>query len=75
MPYFNYHATAKALIANGKLKGYRIVERHGNIAPALLLYFDDEKHPLMPIREHRFAEYLPLLYGVDRVKGFDDFNY
>ena len=75
MSYFNYHATAKSLIAKGKLKGYRIVERHGRIAPALLLYFDDEKHPVMPIREYRFAEYLPLLTACDRQKAPRDFDY
>ena len=61
MPYFNYHATAKRLIAEGKLTGYYFVERYRQIAPALVLIFDDDKHPVMPIRAHRFAEYLPLL--------------
>lgn len=61
MPYFNYHATAKKLIAEGKLIRYYVTERHGHISPALVLLFDDEKHPIMPIREHRWEEYLPLL--------------
>ena len=61
MPYFNYHATAKRLIAEGKLRGFSFVERYRYISPALLLFFDDEQHPLMPIREDRFDEYLPLL--------------
>jgi len=26
-----------------------------------VLIFADEHHPVMPIRAHRFAEYLPLL--------------
>ena len=61
MPYFNYHATAKKLIAAGKLKEFRFVESYRSISPALLLFFDDEKHPVMPIREARFAEYAILL--------------
>ena len=61
MSYFNYHATAKRLIAEGKLKSYYYTERHGKIAPALVLVFDDDKHPCMPIREYRWEEYLPLL--------------
>ena len=60
MPYFNYHATAKALIAGGKLVNFYFAERHGDISPALVLVFDDEKHPVMPIRENKWEEYLPL---------------
>lgn len=61
MPYFNYHATAKRLIAEGKLRGYYITPRYRAIAPALVLLFEDERHPVMPIREQRWEEYLPLL--------------
>lgn len=61
MPYFSYHATAKKLIAEGKLTGYYFAKKHRAIAPALVLLFDDPKHPVMPIREHRWAEYLSLL--------------
>ncbi len=61
MPYFNYHAKAKKLILEGKLKEYRFCESYNSISPALVLIFDDPKHPAMPIREHRWSEYLPLL--------------
>lgn len=61
MPYYNYHATAKRLIAEGKLLEYRFVDRYRHITPALLLFFDDVKHPVMPIRENRWEEYYPLL--------------
>ena len=61
MAYFSYHATAKRLIAEGKLRSFRIVEEYHGISPALLLLFDDPKHPVMPIREERFPEYLPIL--------------
>lgn len=64
MAYFNYHATAKKLIKDGKLKSYCFVEKYKNISPALLLFFDDAKHPIMPIRVHRFEEYIK--YIVER---------
>ena len=59
MSYFNYHAKAKRLIAEGKLLYYEVVESYHNISPALLLYFEDNL--IMPIREHRFEEYFNLL--------------
>ena len=61
MSYYNYHATARRLIQEGKLVGYYFTDRYKNISPALVLLFDDEKHPVMPIREHKFDMYLPLL--------------
>ena len=61
MAYFNYHATAKRLIAEGKLIDYYFTERYRHITPALVLMFDDEKHPLMPIREERWEEYAELI--------------
>lgn len=61
MAYFNYHAKIKELIKCGKLVGYSFVDDYHGISPALLLFFDDIKHPVMPIREHRFAEYINLL--------------
>ena len=64
MSYYNYHATAKRLIKEGKLIGYYFTTQYKNISPALVLLFDDEKHPIMPIREHRFDEYLPLLTSI-----------
>ena len=67
MPYYNYHATAKRLISGGKLTGYYFTERHGKISPALVLLFDDIRHPIMPIREYRWEEYLPLLPKEKRI--------
>ena len=61
LAYFNYHATARRLIEQGKLIEYRFVERHNNISPALLLCFDDEVHRVMPIREDRWEEYILLI--------------
>ncbi len=59
--YFNYHQTAKNLIKNGKLINYYFTENHNGIKPALVLVFDDIRHPLMPIRKERFNDYLILL--------------
>ena len=59
MSYFNYHAKAKNLILSGHLVRFEIVPKWGNIAPALVLYFDNNRP--MPIREHRFDEYMKLL--------------
>lgn len=59
MPYFNYHAKAKNLIKDGHLIKFEIVEKWGNISPALVLYFDNNRP--MPIRSHRFDEYMELL--------------
>lgn len=61
MAYFNYHATVKRLIKDQKLKGFSFVKEYNGISPALLLFFDDVKHPVMPIREHRFKEYIELI--------------
>ena len=54
--YYNYHAKAKQLIADGHLIKVEIVEKWGNISPALVLWFDN--HRPIPIREYRWDEYL-----------------
>lgn len=59
MTYYNYHAKAKGLIAAGHLVRFEIVEHWGKISPALVLYFDN--HRPMPIREHKFDEYMKIL--------------
>ena len=69
MAYFSYHATVRRLLREGRLLGYRVVEEYRGIRPALLLFFDDARHPVMPIREHRFAEYLPYLSEWERDNG------
>ena len=72
MGYFNYHALVRRLIREGRLRGYRIVESYHGISPALLLFFDDARHPILPIREERFAEYLPLLEAREKQKGAEE---
>lgn len=54
--YYNYHAKAKQLIADGHLINMEITEKWNSIAPALVLYFDN--HKPMPIRQYRWDEYL-----------------
>ena len=61
MPYFNYHAVAKNLIEQGKLISYTFEENYNGISPALVLIFNDQKHPVMPIRQEKWQDYLPLL--------------
>ena len=59
MGYYNYHAMAKRLIAEGHCKAAVLKEKHNNISPALLLIFDN--HFPMPIRLERFEEYFKML--------------
>ena len=61
MGYFNYHAKAKRLIYEGKLIDYYFTQNHNGISPALVLVFNDQKHPIMPIRTNKWEEYLSIL--------------
>lgn len=61
MEYFNYHGLAKRLIREGKLKEYRFVAEYNGIQDVLLLVFNDERHPFMPIRKSRWREYFDIL--------------
>lgn len=56
MSYYNYHAQAKQLIADGHLIKMEIVDRWNAITPALVLYFDN--HRPMPIRQYKWDEYI-----------------
>ncbi|MGN1162779.1 MAG: hypothetical protein ACI4T2_02560 [Christensenellales bacterium] len=38
---------------------FEFVEKYKNISPALLIYFKDGS--MMPIREHKFLEYIALI--------------
>lgn len=67
--YYNYHAQAKQLIADGHLVSYEIVDQWNSIKPALVLYFDN--HRPMPIRSYRWDEYFQMLnvkYQMSNVK-------
>lgn len=73
MSYFNYHATAKKLITDGKLIDFFFCNNHNGICPALVLKFNDQKHPVMPIRKKHWNEYLTLIYEHNpKNKFFED---
>ena len=57
--YFNYHAKAVRLIREDHLTHFEIVEKWNAIAPALVLYFDNDRP--MPIREEKWAAYFDLI--------------
>lgn len=59
MTYFNYHAKAKKLIAEGHCTHAEVVDSHNGISPALLLHFDN--HLSMPIRQEKWEAYFDLL--------------
>ena len=59
MGYFNYHAKIKRLIKEGRLTGFEFRDEYNGISPALLLFFDGDI--VMPVREHRFEEYLKII--------------
>lgn len=61
MSYFNYHATIKRLIKDGKLISYHYQKNYNGISPALVLLFNDSRHPVMVVRQHRFLEYENIL--------------
>lgn len=65
--YFNYHAKAKRLITEGHLVNFEVVSKWKMIAPALVLYFDNEKP--MPIRKYRWEEYWNILDEWDEKEG------
>lgn len=56
--YFNYHAKVKKKIVQVGVEKFEFVEKYNNISPALLIYFKDGS--VMPIREHKFLEYVAL---------------
>lgn len=60
--YYNYHAQVKKLILEGRLIGYEFVDDYNGIKPALVLYFHE--HRPMPIRNHRWEEYVPYLINL-----------
>lgn len=57
--YFNYHAMVKKKIVQVGVEKFEFVQEYNNISPALLIYFKDGS--VMPIREHKFLEYVALI--------------
>ena len=59
--YFSYHGAIRKLLTQNKLLFWYFTDDHNGIAPALVLVFDDAKHPVMPVRREKWNIYLPLL--------------
>lgn len=57
---YPYHNKIKLRIKNGELIKFEDVNKHKQISPYLVLYFNTESY-IIPIREHRFEEYKLLL--------------
>ena len=70
MSYFNYHAKAKGLIAEGHLVDYEIVDIWNKISPALVLYFDNNRP--MPIREYMWDDYFKIINQYFEEKRSDE---
>lgn len=64
--YYNYHAKIKKLIAEGHMVDYQVMPRWKAIAPALVIYFDNNKP--MPIRKYRWEEYWDILDKAEEVR-------
>lgn len=65
--YFNYHAKVKKKIDEVGVEKIEFVSKYRNISPALLIFFKDGS--MMPIREHKFLEYIAL---IDKNIKFDE---
>lgn len=59
MTYYNYHARAKNLINSNNCFAVSIFKEYHHIRPAMVLYFYN--HKPIPIREHMWHEYLPII--------------
>ena len=57
--YFNYHSKVKKIIDEDIVVKIEIVDEYHGIKPAMILYF--KNHPPMPIREHKWDEYISIL--------------
>ena len=58
--YFNYHGKVKQIIEEQKVIKIDIVDEYNGIKPCMLLHF--KKHKPMPIREHKWDEYIELIF-------------
>lgn len=57
MGYYNYHAMIKKRILSGESFEYELKDEYHNIAPCLLIKFNDK---IYPIREYRWDEYFEI---------------
>jgi len=58
--FFNYHSKVKRIIQSDTVTKIEIVKDYNGIKPAMVLYF--KNNPPMPIREHKWDEYISLLF-------------
>ena len=61
--YFNYHSQVKKVIDTDTITKIEIVDNYNGICPAMVIYF--KNHKPMPIREHKWDEYLAYLMKND----------
>lgn len=61
--YFNYHKKVKQIIKDDIITKIEIVDDHNGIRPAMMLHF--RNHKPMPIREHKWDEYIKIIFGKD----------
>lgn len=61
--YFNYHKKVKQTIKNDTITKIEIVDDHNGIRPAMVLHF--KNHKPSPIREHKWDEYIKIIFGED----------
>ena len=61
--FFNYHSKVKRIIETDTITKIEIVENYNNISPAMVTYF--KNNPPMPIREHKWDEYIAYLHNID----------
>ena len=57
--YFNYHSKVKRIIDTDTITKIEIVDNYNGICPAMVIYF--KNHKPMPIREHKWDEYIAYL--------------
>lgn len=61
--YFNYHSKVKKVIDSDIITKIEIVDNYNGICPAMVIYF--KNHSPMPIREHKWDEYIAYLMKND----------
>ena len=57
--FFNYHSKVKKIIDSDTITKIEILDEYNNISPAMVIYF--KNHPPMPIREHKWDDYISYL--------------
>lgn len=62
--YFNYHSKVKKIINEDQITKIEILSEYNGIKPAMLIHF--KNHPPMPIREHKWDEYIAYLNSLEK---------